>query len=267
MTRRLAGALATVLLVSACGERPSTLRPIFIEGRAAEAVGDSLIGITRQGVPGLLVLDIGTGAVDTLGTGVLASPVHVQWLDGRWYVSDVEDGRPAIVVLTADGRTDRRIELGDLTDTPHQFAVLPNGHIVVPIPDRRLMALEDDTLTTFALTEDARRPGLLIAASGGVIHAVPDQTITLYNEFGNIRWRVEWPWRETAYVSDLAVDGQGRPHVMAGIPSDGGTFIVYTLARETGEVWRWSAQVPTATFVVSGLGEVLPDSAGDWVEP
>lgn len=266
MRTPLFGLMVTVSL-AACGAETSSLRPIFIEGRAVESVGDTMVAVTHQGTPGLLVRHLRTRTVDTLGAAVLRSPFHVQWMNGRWYVSDVETGRPMIVILQRDGQLERRIDLGDVTGTAHQFAVLPNGHIVVPARDRRLVELEDDTVTTFALTESDMRHGIVVAASGGVLHAVPDHTITLYNEFGNIRWRIDWPWLETAYVTDIAVDMRGRPHVIAGIPSEGGTFIVYSLTRETGEVWRWSDQLPVATFVVSALGEVVPDSASNWIGP
>jgi hypothetical protein len=256
---------AGIVMLAACG-RPATLRPVFVDGRAVHTAGDSVLGLTREGMPSLLVVHVQSGTADTLGTDILHSPFHVQALDGLWYVSDVDDGRPSIVVLAADGELVRRIDLDGITAARHQFAVLPDGRIVVEAPDRRLIALAGDSSTTFALTEGAMRTGFLVAAGGGVLHAIPDHTIALYNAFGNIRWRVEWPWAETAFVSDLSVDGQGRPHVIAGIPNEGdGVFIVFSLARDFGEVDRWSAQGSFATFVVNWLGEVRPDSTSEWI--
>ncbi len=257
--------VAGIVLLAACG-RPTTLRPVFVDGRAVHQADDSTLGLTREGTPGLLVVNVATGASDTLGTDILSSPFHVQSHDGRWYVSDIDDGRSSIAVLSVDGELVTRIDLTGVTVAHHQFALLPDGRIVLEAPDQRLAMLDGDSLTTFALTEGAMRTGLLVAAGGGVLHAVPDHTITLYNALGNIRWRVEWPWAETAFVSDLSVDGQGRPHVIAGIPSEGdGVFIVFSLAKDTGEVDRWSAQGRFATFVVNWLGEVRPDSTSEWI--
>jgi len=97
------------------------------------------------------------------------------------------------------------------------------------------------------------------AAEGGAVQALPGKHITLYNEFGHIRWRIDWPWRETAYVNDLTVDAQGRIHVIAGIPSEK-NFVVYSLAAVTGEVVRWSTPGPYASFNVDYLGEIRPDT-------
>jgi hypothetical protein len=188
----------------------------------------------------------------------------VQWHDGLWYVSDVENGRSLIVMLGLDGQPRGRIPLGRLTETPHQFAILPNGQIVVEGSGGVLVAMAGDSAGTFAITERSAKTGLLIGAAGGVLHAIPDQYITLYNEFGRIRWRTDWPWASTAYVADVAVDAHGRIHVIAGVPRDG-TFVVYTLSSQTGEVVRWSTPGPAATFVVDRLGEIRPDDPKRWV--
>lgn len=225
--------------------------------------GDSLYALTRSGRPGLLLRNILTGRAREVGAGVLHSPAHVQWLGDEWYVSDVEDGKPEIAVLAPDGALRRRIALTGVTGTPHQFAVLPGGRVVVEGRGGKLVELQGNSVKTFAVTEQSNRTGLLIAASGGVVHAVPDQYITLYNEFGHIRWRIDWPWAETAFVSDLSVDYNTRIHVIAGVPSQG-TFVVYTVSTQTGEVLRWSIPGPKATFTVDPLGRLEPDDAGKW---
>jgi hypothetical protein len=213
---------------------------------------------------GIVVLNPETGATRILGADELVSPVHVQYLDDRWYVSDVAAGIPAVAVLTGDGALDRRIDLERLSSLPHQFGVLPDGRVVVQSGDNRLIALGSDT-TTFALTEVGSRPSLIVAAGGGIFHAVPDFHLTLYNGLGHIRWRTEWPWRESAFVSDVAVDRQGRLHVLLdGEEED--TFVVFSFVPETGEIDRWSVPGPYATFVVNVFGAVLPDSADNWVE-
>ncbi len=258
--------LATLAMAGclAC-EPPRTWHVVFLDGRGIEAVGDSLVGYTAEDANGLLVLDLKTGQTDTLGAGELDGPVHVQHLDGRWYVSGVSDGTPSVTILTSDGELDRRVDLTGVTTLPHQFAVLPNGRMVVQGRDSRLVTVTDDSTSTFALTDIGTRPSLLVAASGGVLHAVPDHHITLYNGFGNVRWRVEWPWVETAFISDLAVDRVGRVHLLSGMLDRGeGTFLVYSMVQLTGEVIRWSEPGPHATFVVNGFGEVRPDSTANW---
>jgi hypothetical protein len=96
------------------------------------------------------------------------------------------------------------------------------------------------------------------------VHAIPDQTITLYNAFGNIRWRVEWPWAETAFVSDLGEDSRGRIQVIAGVAADN-TFIAFSMTPATGEVVRWSEPEPIGSFVADRLGEVRA-ATGRWME-
>ncbi len=205
------------------------------------------------------------GAVDTLGADVLLGPVQIQELAGHWYVSDVEDGKSLLVILSASGEVVRRIALDTIASAPHQFAALPDGRVVVEAPDGRLVALSDTGVATFALTPDSpTRTGLLVAGHGGALHAVPDHFVTLYNENGNIRWRLEWPWDASAFVTDVAVDAQGRFHVIAG-QEGREIFIVFTLSPTTGEVLRWSEPGPYATFVVSRLGNIEPDSAARWV--
>lgn len=257
--------LVALALLPACGRQPSGIQPIFVEGRAVTIAGDSVYAMTLSGRPNLLLRNILTGRTHELGAGVLHSPAHVQWVSGEWYVSDVEEGKPEIVVLTADGALRRRIRLTGVTDTPHQFAVLPGGRVVLEGRGGRLVELDGNSAKTFALTEASNRTGLLVAASGGVVHAVPDQYITLYNEFGHIRWRIDWPWAETAFVTDLCVDFNTRVHAIAGVPSNG-TFVVYTMSTQTGEVLRWSVPGPKATFIVDPLGRLEPDEAETWTK-
>lgn len=252
-----AGALAGAL--SACGPSRPAPQPIFIDGRAVTAVGDTLLAFTRSGLPAVLLLHRRSGAVDTLGLGVLHSPLHTQFIASRWYVSDVEEGRPSLVVFGPDGQVERRLNLTRAGAVPHQFAVLPDGRLVVESAEGRLLALRGDSITAFVDVRGGPRQGLVIAAAGGVVQALPGKHITLYNEFGHIRWRIDWPWLETAFVTDLTVDAHGRIQVIAGIPSER-NFVVYGLAVVTGEVVRWSTPGPYASFVVDYLGNITPDT-------
>lgn len=248
-----------VALLAACGVPRRSPQPVYIDGRPVLALGDSAIAYTKLGLAAVLIRDRRTDKVDTLGTGELHGPLNVEFDGKRWYVSDVKDGRPSIAVFALDGSLERRIDLSHLSATPHQFALLPGGRIVVEVPGGELVALQGDSVVTFARFRPGPKPGLVKGARGGVLHAVPDRHITLYNEFGNIRWRVDWPWRETAYLTAVSVDANGRIHFIAGVPSEG-TFIVYTLAAENGEVVRWSTPGPYASFTVDRLGEIRPDT-------
>ncbi len=265
---RVFACLITPLLavVCACVRTLPADELIFLDGRAVASGGDSILAITKAGTPGVLLRNRETGTLDTLGMGELTSSQHVQWQGGKWYASDVTNGRPSIVVFSADGSVERRVPLEGIASAPHQFAILPDGRIVVEAPDGQLIALKDGESSMFALTQRSPRSGFLVAAKGGVLHAIPDRTITLYNALGRIRWRLEWPWAESAFVADLAVDSQGRPHVLAGQEGREG-FVVFGISPETGEVGRWSEEGPYATFVVRPLGDIRPDSAGRWTAP
>jgi hypothetical protein len=245
----------------ACGPSRPPPQPIFLDGRAVAAVGDTQLAFTRSGLPIVLLASPRRPAqvTDSLGKGELHSPLQMQFAAGRWYVSDIENGRPSIAVFAQHGRLERRIDLARLAAVPHQFGVLPDGRIIVEGLDGRLLALTGDSTTTFVDVRAGTRSGLLTAASGGVVHAMPGKHITLYNQFGHIRWRIDWPWRETAFATDLTVDANGRIHLLAGVPSDK-TFIVYTLSSTTGEVVRWSVPGPSASFVVDHYGEIKPNS-------
>jgi hypothetical protein len=224
------------------------------------AAGDTLLAFTRSGSPVVLLLHRLIGAVDTVGRGVLHSPLHMQLVGRRWYVSDVQEGHASLVIFSPQSQMERRLDLTAVSAVPHQFAVLPDGRIVIETTEGRLLALKGDSVETFVDVRGGTRPGLLVAAEGGVVQALPGKHITLYNEFGHIRWRIDWPWRETAFVTDLTVDAQGRIHVIAGIPSEK-NFVVYSLAGVTGEVVRWSTPGPYASFNVDRLGEIRPDTS------
>lgn len=243
--------------VSACGPSRQAPQPIFVDGRAVAAVGDTLLAFTRSNLPVVLLRNAPAETVDTLGRGVLHSPLHIQFSEDRWYVSDVEAGRPSIVILSRDGRLERRLDLAPLGAVAHQFALLPDGRLVVEATDGRLLALSGDSVATFVDVRGGTKSGLLVAASGGVVHALPDKHITLYNQFGHIRWRIDWPWLESAFVTDITVDANARIHVIAGIPSER-NFVVYSLSSLTGEVLRWSTPGPSASFAVDELGEIRP---------
>jgi hypothetical protein len=242
---------------------------VFFDGRAVEAIGDSVIAVTKSPEAVVEVLDLRTDETTTFGGGQLQGPFHVQFAANRWFVSDVVDGAPSISVFDqARGGPPvfaGRIDLSGLTTLPHQFAVLPDGRIVVEAPDNMLIAVADDSVSTFALTERGPRPSVIVGTRGGVLHAVPDHHLTLYNAFGHIRWRTEWPWNENAFVTDIAVDERSRIHVLAGIQETAeGLFRVYSLVGETGEVVWWSEPGTYATFVVSTFGNVTADSTGRW---
>lgn len=260
MNRRL---LWMALAISACGGPPDSLGLVFYNGRAVTPYGDSLAGLTTQGVAGLLIYHHYAEHLDTIAWGVLQQPVHVETVNGRWFVSDVDSAGPSIKVLAHDGALLEEHSLRDIVATPHQFAVLPDARIVVETQQGSLAALRGDSLEEFALVEVGLRPSLLTGASGGVLHAIPDQHITLYNAFGHIRWRVEWPWAETAYVTDIAVDRNGRIHFIAGIPRDD-TFVVYTMGREDGQILRWSEPGPYASFLVRLRGALEPVTDDPW---
>lgn len=263
---RLHALSVAIWLAVACSGPSRSLGLIYLQGRAVEPVGDSILAMTTEGAGGLVRYDLRTNTVDTIGTEVLVRPLHVQHEGGRWYVSDIgDDGRPVIVVLSWDGGLESRINLAGISSIPHQFAVLPDGRIVVEADDEQLVTLQGDSSTTFALVEVGMRPSLMAGVAGGVLHAVPGAHITLYNEFGNIRWRMEWPWAETAYLTDIARDRQGRIHVIAGVPRDD-TFIVYTLGRTDGQVLQWSRPGPYATFTIERNGNFHPDSVENWLE-
>ncbi len=247
------------MLSIACAPSAPPRQPIYIEGRPVLALGDSAIAYTKVGVSGVLILDRSTGVIDTLGSATLRSPFNVEFDGHRWYVSDIEVGRPSIAIFRADGSPDGRIDLSQLAATPHQFALLPDGRIVLEVPGGELVALSGDSVSTFARFRPGPKPGLLKGARGGVLHALPDRHVTLYNQFGNVRWRIDWPWRETAYITAISVDSNGRIHLIAGVPSEA-TFIVYTLAAESGEVVRWSIPGPYASFTVDHFGEIRPDT-------
>ena len=248
-----AGATA---LVTACDPPPSS-DLIFVNGRAVAAAGDSLLAYTMAGEGGLVVMQRGGASRDTLGRDILSSPFHVQEHAGHWFVSDVADGRAGIVELTAAGELVRRRHVDTLVAAPHQFALLPDGRIVLESPTGILIALAEDSVATFAIVTQGTRTGLLVAVRGGVLHAAPGQWVTFYNANGNIRWRLTWPWGDQAFVGDLGVDAQGRPHVIAGEQGTSG-FVVFSLSPITGEVVRWSEPGPYATFAIDRLGDIEP---------
>ncbi len=249
--------LTLVLVLGTACEPVEDNELIFLEGRAAAPAGDSLVAVASSHVAGILVYDRRSGTVDTLGADALESPTHVQWHDGRWYVSDAREGLAWIVVLTADGRVERQINVDSVTAVLHQFAILPSGGIVLETRDDQLVTLEDGGVTGFALVDSSQRTGLLAAAQGGVLHLAPQKAITLYNELGKIRWRVDWEWDDTVFIIDISVDSRGRPNVLAGREGFD-EFMVFGFSPLTGEVVRWQ-EGPSATFSVDRFGEIVPE--------
>jgi hypothetical protein len=255
------GALA---LGIGCGAPTTADEPIFLAGRAVTPVGDSLFATASGQAAAVIRYDRRGRPRDTLGLGILRIPGRVQILDGATYVSDVDGGRPLIVVFGLAGALERTIPLEGTASQAHQFAVLPDGGIVVESQDARLLVVRRDSTSTFAPVEVGARPSLVLGAAGGVLHAIPDKTITLYNGFGHIRWRVDWPWQESAFVADVSQDSRGRIHFLVGDPGTS-TFTAQTLAPATGEVVRWSAPSADGSFLIDRLGEIIP--AGDrWGE-
>jgi hypothetical protein len=232
------------------------------------ASGDTLLAFTRQGTTEVTVRDRRSGAVYARGLNVLRSPRHIEERSGRWYVSDVDGARATIAVFTSLWEFERWIPVDEYASAAHEFAVLPDGRIVIEARDGRLVVMGTDSAETFALVEQSSRTGIVLGALGGVLHAVPDRAVTLYNELGNVRWRLPWPWHERAYVTDIAVDGQGRIHVLAGEETEAGrqSFVAFSLSPITGEVVRYSQEPGgSATFVVKRMGEVERDSAARWL--
>ena len=74
------------------------------------------------------------------------------------------------------------------------------------------------------------------------------------------------PWEEGAFVADLALDAQGRIHVLAGREGSDQIY-AYNLDRNTGQVIRWSI-LPgsSATFVIDRLGGIEPDVVENWIK-
>jgi hypothetical protein len=265
MTRwQLWGGLVSATVALNCANPTAQRNLIFVDGRGVAAIGDSMLAITRQGDASILVRERRTGATYARGSRALTSPHQVQEHDGRWYVSDVEDGTAWIVVFDAEWEVVDRIRIDTLGATPHQFAVLPDGRIVLEGRDAELIQIDGETVSTFASFEPSQRTGLLTAASGGVLHAVPDRYVTLYNQHGNIRWRLPWNWEDDAYVADLAVDARGRIHMLFGVANED-SFVCFSLSTPTGEVLRWSQPGPTSTFSVTRLGEIRPDDVDQWI--
>jgi hypothetical protein len=225
-----------------------------------------VLAFTQQGNTSIVLRDRETGAIYHRGEQALHSPFQIQEYQERWYVSDVVDGEWWIILFSPQWEVEQRIRVDTIATAPHQFAVLPDGRLVVEAPDGRLVAIAGDSVTTFALTDASPRTGLVMGALGGVLHAVQDREITLYNGAGNIRWRLPWPWEEGAFVADLALDAQGRIHVLAGREGSD-QFYAYNLDRNTGQVIRWSI-LPgsSATFVIDRLGGIEPDVVENWIK-
>jgi len=257
--------VAAGVATAACGSLGPSEDLIFLDGRGVAAAGDSLVVITRPDSSGVVVIDRRSGMVYQRAANALSGPQHVQFVNDRWYVSDVRTGQSEIVVFDSEWKLLERISIQHRSSTPHQFAVLPDDKIVVEAPDGRLAALDADTLVTFALTDQGTRTGLLIAALGGVLHAVPDRAITLYNGLGKVRWRLPWPWHPHAYPADLTVDPQGRFHLLVGEGEGQPTFVAFTLSSTTGEVIRWSVPGVIATFSVDRVGNIEVDNPTRWL--
>ena len=255
-------AAGTVVPLLGCDVPAATFEPIFLDGRAVAPSGDSLFAVVERDAGAVVVYGPLGRVRDTIGIGVLQNPGRIQAEGGDWYVSDVVDGDPVIVVFRHDGSVERRIPLAGYTNRAHQFAVLPDGGVVVEGLDGRLVTLRGDSVETFAAVEIGNRPSLILGVDGGVLHAIPDKTITLYNGFGHIRWRVEWPWAETAFVSDIGQDSRGRIHIIAGV-AQSNTFIAYSMTPASGEVVRWSEPSTEGSFLVDRLGKIV-EARGRW---
>ncbi len=255
-------ALCVAVATACTGPRLRT-EPVFIDGRAVAVSPDTVLALTAPGMSRVLLIDQRSGERRTIGADELTSPAHVQWNGDRLYVSDVDGGRPQVVVFASSGELIERIDLGPTAAVPHQFAVLPDGQIVFETTDDRLVALQGDSLDTFALNDSSRKTGALVAAGGGVLHAVPTRTITLYNGLGRIRWRIDWPWSDSTYVADLAIDSRGRPLLLASQQGSEG-FVVFAFDTINGGITMWM-EGPTATFSTRTYGDIRPDSTSNWI--
>jgi hypothetical protein len=253
-------AVGALALLTECGAPTSADEPIFLAGRAVAPAGDSLFATASSQNAAVMLYDRRGRARDTLGPGLLHAPGRVQILDGHAYVSDVRGGQPLIAVFALSGALERTIPLKGTASQAHQFAVLPDRGIVVESRDARLVVLRGDSTATFAPIEVGSRPSLLLGVDGGVLHAIPDKTITLYNAYGHIRWRVDWPWRAAAFVADVAQDSRGRIYFLVGDP-DSGTFTAQAVAPATGEVVRWSEPAAEGSFQIGRLGDLIPAGA------
>ncbi|MDH5803707.1 MAG: hypothetical protein OEZ54_00885 [Gemmatimonadota bacterium] len=255
-----------MLFLTACEGPADSLGLVFLDGRAVAAMGDSLLVMTAEGVSGVLLYDIRNETLDTIAEETLNQPVHIEIGPDRWYVSDTRGASARIAVLNFDGTLDRWIELAGISRLAHQFALLPDQRIVVQSPDGQLIFAEasDDSAEVFALTDLGVRPNLMAGVAGGVFQAVQGHHMTLYNEFGNIRWRTDWPWAETAFFTDIAVDRQERIHLLAAVPNEE-IFLAYTVGRTDGAIIRWSEDGTYATFTVERNGRYRPDSTVAWL--
>lgn len=263
VSKRTAGLALVAAAVAAC-QAPSALKaPVFIAGRAVATMRDSLFAVPAAGAPVVLVLDHDGHVVDTLAAPALTRPVQVQALADSWFVSDGGGKAPTLFVFTADGHLVRQASLAAAHPVSAHFAILPDDRIVVEGTGGQLVALSGDSAKIFVPVEVGPRPSLLAGADGGVFYAAPGKTVTLYNGFGHIRWRVNWPWADSAYVGAVAVDARGRIHLISGVGSQG-TFIVYTLATPSGEIVRWSAADSVPTFVVDRLGALTGGDTTRW---
>ncbi len=264
VSKRIAGfALAAVAALAACKAPSAFKAPVFIAGRAVATMHDSLFAVPAARTPVVLVLDRDGHAVDTLAAAGLTQPVQVQALADTWFVSDGAGRAPTLFVFTAAGHLLRQSPLAAADPVSAHFAVLPDGRIVVQGTGGRLVALAGDSGKIFVPVEVGPRPSLLAGADGGVFYAAPGKSVALYNGFGHIRWRVDWPWADSAYVGGVSVDAKGRIHLISGVGNQG-TFIVYTLATPSGEIVRWSAADSVPTFVVDRLGALTGGDTTHW---
>jgi len=264
VSRRIARFSLVALATLAACKAPSTFKaPIFIAGRSVATMGDSLFAVPAANAPVVLVLDRDGHVADTLGAGTLSQPVQVQALADTWFVSDGGGTTPTLFAFTADGHLLRKTSLATADPASAQFAVLPDGRVVVERAGGQLVALAGDSNTIFVPVQVGPRPSLLVGADGGVFYAAPGKSVALYNGFGHIRWRVDWPWADSAYVGGVAVDSKGRIHLISGVGNQR-TFIVYTLATASGEIVRWSAADSVPTFVVDRLGALTRGDTTHW---
>lgn len=264
VSRRIAQFALVALAALAGCKAPSAFKaPIFIAGRPVATMGDSLFAVPATNAPVVLLLDRAGHVTDTLRAEALTQPVQIQALADTWFVSDGGGTAPTLFVFSADGRLLRQTSLAAANPASAHFAVLPDGRIVVEGRGGQLVALFGDADTIFVPVQVGPRPSLLVGADGGVFYAAPGKSVALYNGFGHIRWRVDWPWADSAYVGGVAVDAKGRIHLISGVGSQG-TFIVYTLATASGEIVRWSAPDSVPTFVVDRLGALTRGDTTHW---
>ena len=143
----------TVLCLTGCG------------GSQEVEPADGTLGMVSTAHPlateaGLAVLEKGGNAFDAAVATAAALNVVEPAMSGM-------GGYGTIMVFDAEWEILDRIRIDTLGATPHQFAVLPDGRIVLEGSEAHLLVLGAGTMETFAIFDAGQRSGLLTAAMVG----------------------------------------------------------------------------------------------------